>query len=799
MILGPMKRLLLLLLSLSPILRADGTISTYIGATAVDHILASAAVLGNPAGMAVDGVGNIYLADTGNNRIRRIDSGSGIIDTIAGTGIAGYDGDNGPALQAELNQPSQVALLLGVLGSNSYLFVADTQNHRIRRINLSTGIIDTVAGNGVAGFSGDGGLGIYASLNGPVGVACDGSGSNLYISDTQNNCVRELNITSDAIMTVAGMHGNPGYGGDGGAATSAALSTPLGCFVGPSGDLYIADPANARIRRVDGFGNITSVAGSGAFGYSGDGGPALSAAMTSPNGVFVDISENVYVADVGSFVVREVLASSQNITTLAGTGVQGYSGDGGPARQAELGGVLFALSDVLGNLLILDGNNSIRKVAVGSGTISTIAGFGQQQGLDANLVQLSLPQAVNVMPGGDFLVSDSQSNRIRRVSASSHQISTFAGNGSGTSSGDGGAASLAGLPVPGYMTVAPNGTVYVSEPTQGLVRSINSAGTITRVAGTGTPLYSASGGQATATGLGVPFGVCVSGNYLYVSEHNAQVIRRIDLGTGIITLYAGIPSSPGLTNGPALSAQFNIPYDIVADPAGNIYVSDAGNNMVRKISAGPSPTVSTICGLGPSQGGYNGDGGPAVAAALNGPAGLYLDAQGDLYICDVTNSRIRRIDAQTGMISSVAGQGLQGYAGDGGPALAALLNHPQGVAVDGQGSVFVADAYNNVVRKVSYAQTPLPTPVESAPNKAVAYPSPASDHICFSYQAPQSGKVTINIYNSALQLAAQIEDTVVAGSALTCGNIQGLASGAYIYRIVAPGAGIAPNKFKVVR
>ena len=218
--------------------------------------------------MAVDASGNLYIADTGNNRIRKV-SATGIITTVAGNGSAGYSGDGGPATSAQLDGPEGVA----VDGSGN-LYIADTCNNRIRKVS-ATGIITTVAGNGSAGYSGDGGPATSAQLSLPAGVAVDGSG-NLYIADSGNNRIRKVSATG-IITTVAG-NGSPGYSGDGGPATSAQLNQPAGVAVDASGNLYIADSSNNRIRKVSATGIITTVAGNGFDGYSGDGGPATSAA-----------------------------------------------------------------------------------------------------------------------------------------------------------------------------------------------------------------------------------------------------------------------------------------------------------------------------------------------------------------------------------------------------------------------------------------------------------------------------------------------------------------------------------------
>ncbi len=270
-----------------------------------------------------------------------------IISTIAGNGTAGYSGDGGPAASAELNSPSGVAV-----DFSGNIYIADYKNNRIRRVDAS-GVISTVAGKGTAGYSGDGGPASSAELSTPSGVAVDTSG-NIYIADSSNNCVRKVDA-SGVISTVAG-NGTAGYSGDGGPAVSAELSSPSGVAVDTSGNIYIADDKNNCIRKVDASGVISTVAGNGTGGYSGDGGPASSAELSSPFGVAVDASGNIYIADDKNNRIRKVDASGV-ISTVAGNGTGGYSGDGGPATSAQLNSPSGLAVDSSGNIYIADTTN----------------------------------------------------------------------------------------------------------------------------------------------------------------------------------------------------------------------------------------------------------------------------------------------------------------------------------------------------------------------------------------------------------------------------------------------------------
>jgi hypothetical protein len=336
-------------------------------------------------------------------------SGPGTIFTYAGDGTKGFSGDGGHATSAELAYPVGAAL-----DSAGDLYIVDSSNHRIRKISPA-GVISTVAGNGTAGFSGDGGAATSAELNSPGGVAVDGEG-NLYIGDVGNQRVRKV-TTEGVISTFAGT-GAYGYNGDGIAATSAQLYYPTGVALDSSGNLYIADEFNNRIRMVDTAGMISTVAGTGSRGYSGDGGPATNAELYFPTGVAVDSSRNLYIADYYNNCVRSV-TSAGVIATLAGTGTAGYNGDGIAATNAELLAPAGVAADSAGNVYIGDyGNNRVRKVDT-AGMISTVAGNGKSgfsgDGGPAIKAELRVVQSLAVDGSGNLYIADAGNNRVREV------------------------------------------------------------------------------------------------------------------------------------------------------------------------------------------------------------------------------------------------------------------------------------------------------------------------------------------------------------------------------------------------
>jgi sugar lactone lactonase YvrE len=307
---------------------------------------ATSAQLAYPYGVALDASGNLYIADYLNSRIRKV-SAEGIITTVAGNGSAGYSGDGGPATSAQLGLPSGVAV-----DASGNLYVADNLNNRIRKVSAA-GIITTVAGNGSIGYSGDSGPATSAQLSTPTGVAVDASG-NLYIADTNNYRIRKISAAG-IITTVAG-NGTLGCSGDGGPAANAQLSRPDGVAVDASGNLYIADVVCNRVWKVSATGIIAIVAGGGTGGL-GDGGPATSAQLNQPAGVAVDASGNLYIVDTGNSRIRKVSATGL-ITTVAGNGSLGYSGDRGPAASAQLYYPDGVAVDASGNVYIAQPSGS---------------------------------------------------------------------------------------------------------------------------------------------------------------------------------------------------------------------------------------------------------------------------------------------------------------------------------------------------------------------------------------------------------------------------------------------------------
>src|SRR5271157_3160449 len=553
---------------------SGGTITTVAGngkqAFSGDGGPAASASLWTPSGVAVDSAGNLYIADTLNDRIRKVSGGT--ITTVAGSGIWGFSGDGGPATSASLYGPWGVAA-----DSAGNLYIADWQNNRIRKV--TGGTITTVAGNGVFASSGDGGSATGASLGNPQGVAVDSAG-NLYIADTCGERIRR--VSGGTITTIAG-NGGVGVSGDGGPAISASLNYPSGVALDSAGNLYIADTANYRIRKVSG-GTIATVGGNGVFSYSGDGGPATSGSLNSPMGVALDSAGNLYIADSANNRVRKV--SGGTITTVAGSGTLGFAGDGGPATSASLWGPSAVAVDSAGNLYIADyGNNRIRKVT--AGTITTVAGNGyggySGDGGPATSALLYGPEGLALDSAGNLYIADTYNNRIRRVSGGT--ITTVAGNGNQGSSGDGGPATSASLTLPSGVAVDSAANLYIADAGNGRVRKV-SWGTITTVAGNGALAFSGDGGPATSASLYTPEGVALdSAGNLYIADLGHNRIRRVSGGTITTAAGNGNQSFSG-DGGPATSASLNRPWGLALDSAGDLYIADYGSNRIREVFAG---------------------------------------------------------------------------------------------------------------------------------------------------------------------------------------------------------------------
>jgi sugar lactone lactonase YvrE len=604
-----------------------------------------------------------------------------VVVTVAG----GYVGDHKSALEASLEFPTSVAF-----DREGNLYVADSSGCRIRIVN-SQGTISTFAGTGICGFSGDGGKATSAMLSTVFQIAFDANGS-LFVADNGNSRIRVVS-PSGVISTVAG-NGTLGYSGDGGPAQAAALSAPAGLAVDPSGNLYIADTGNHVIRLVDTSGTIHTIAGNGTAGFSGDGGPALSAQLNNPQSVAVDAGGNYYIGDSNQHL-RKVDASG-TITTIAGNGNQTIGvANGTPATSAAIGVPLGLL--VASGQLYIAGGTGIWSVDLSTGLIYVIAGGGQPGGFGgdggvATAALFSQAYGTALDGQGNLFVADAANNRVRKIAAGSQIISTVAGG----FLGDGRHATDAGLDMffGGEIAFDANGNLYIADTYNNRVRKVSTNGVITTFAGTGISGSFGDGGPAVAAGLSLPSSVAIdtAGN-VYIADHSNGMIRKVDTAGTITSLNVFTTGFPSFFLFGSLSG-------MAFDSAGNLYASD-GLFVVWKID--PAGNGKIVAGL-PFALGSSGDGGPATQATLFLPSGIAIDRAGNLYISEWLDNRVRKVDTN-GIITTVAGSGVQGFSGDGGSATAAELNLPVDVAVDAAGNLYIADFTNLRIRKVDTTGT----------------------------------------------------------------------------------------------
>ena len=668
---------------------ATGLITTFAGngssGYSGDGGPATDAELNYPKGVFADQSGNVYIADTLNHRIRKVDT-DGIITTFAGNGSSGHSGDGGLATNASLSEPTAVAV--DGLGN---LYIADSKNHCIRMVDTD-GVIDTVAGMpGISGYNGDGNA-LNTKLDEPSGLYVDAS-ANVFIADTGNCMIRKVDPSTGKITRVAGAvsGGSPscGYSGDGGLATDAELKKPMGVFVDVQGNLYIADEDNHRLRKVDNE-IITTIAGDGSAGYGGDGGPATSASLENPKGVLVDEVGRIFIADTENHRIRTISPTSGNIYTFAGDGDGDYSGDDGLAINASLDtphAVCLHKSPSPSYLFIDDPSNyQIRKVDLSTNFLVKAAGtlWSGYNGdnIPATSARLNYPFGVHVDAHGNVYIADTYNHRIRKVNAKTGIITTVAGTGSKGFSGDGGLATNAKLRYPFSLYLDTYGNIFILDTYNIRVRRVDAAtGIITTVVGDGHIRFRGDGGPATSASIDLAYDVAVDndGN-IFIADTGNEVIRKVDATTGIIDTVAGQGKWAGYSGdgGPATSARLNGPTGVCVDTAGNIYISDSNNNVIRKVDV-TTQIITTTAGKGIA--GFSGDGGPATEAKLDYPEGIWVDRGGNLFIVDTDNCRIRRVDATTQIIDTVAGTIFCGYNGNNLMATDAALDYPSDVCV----------------------------------------------------------------------------------------------------------------------
>lgn len=542
------------------IVLSTNTITTYAGnhtcGYSGDNGAATSAELWNPAGVAADSSGNLFIADSINCVIREVIKSTGKISTVAGNHTCGYGGDGGSATSAQMNQ------IWGVTVNGTTVTVADYYNQRVRQFTIA-GNINTVAGNGTycTGTCGEGGLATSAELSYPVGVATT-TGGTIYIGDNNNYAVDSFTVGGN-LNRVAGNHlYNLETLFSGAPANGVILNYPYGLTNDSSGNIYISDSNDAMVREsVKSSGLVNFFAGDGTYGYSGDGGPATSAELTYTYGNAKDSAGNVYIADTNSCLIRKVNAAGTISTfaglVLAGSPRCGYSGDGGAATSAELYYPYGVAVDSKNNVYIADYYNYVVRKVSTAGIITTIAGIGQIPGYSgdgglATNALLNAPAAVAIDSSGNIFIADYNNCRIREVNTATGIITTIAGNGYCTFTGDGLAIDN-GIAYPQGVALDANENLFISDFTE-RVRWVNPQGFMTTIAGTGAAGYNGDGVQATLAELYDPTGVALdsSGN-IYVSDYNNFRVRGISAFAAVNTSTGNLVfplTSVGSTSSP---------------------------------------------------------------------------------------------------------------------------------------------------------------------------------------------------------------------------------------------------------
>ena len=659
------------------------TVSTLAGYAAPGSVdgTGAAARFANPWGVAADTAGNLYVADTDNHTIRKIAPG-GVVSTLAG--LAGVSGSaNGTGSGARFNQPQGVAV-----DTNGIVYVADTGNYTIRKITPA-GVVTTLAGSAGVSGSTDGSSALFYE---PEGIAVNGAGTLIYVADTWNHTIRQIN-SAGSVTTLAGSAGN--YGSANGTGSGASFDQPQGIAVDGSGNLYVADTGNQMIRTVTSAGMVSTLAGSaGNFGSLDLTG--ASASFWNPQGVALDSSNNLYVSDSFNNTIRKVTPAGA-VTTLAGTaGSFGSSdGTGAAARFWQPQGVAV---DSGGNLYVADSaNGTIRELASGA-VVTTLAGSASTGSADGTggSARFYWPSGAAVDSSGNNYVADTENGTIRTVT-SAGVVSTLAGSAGnyGTNDGTGSSARFYG---PQAVAVGSASTLYVADTANNTIRKVTSAGVVTTLAG-----LAGTSGLTDGTGTGAlfnaPQGLTVDGSgTVYVADTWNHTIRKMTSG-GVVTTLAGLPGYYGDIDGTSAgtgtnTARFYCPSGVAVDGSGNVYVADTRNHTIRKVtSAGVVSTLAGLAGVWGSADGINSN------ARFNQPQDITVDLSGNLYVLDSGNQTVRMVTpvGTNWVVTTIAGQADLSGSADGTGGGARFL-YPGGLGMNAAGSFGIADWGNNTIR-----------------------------------------------------------------------------------------------------
>jgi streptogramin lyase len=651
-----------------------------------------------PVGLAYAPGDIVYIADTGNHVIRSskvetLPTGATRLgETYAGNGTQGFA--DGLATAAKFDSPRGVAA-----GPNDSVYIADTGNHRIRRVFIpatddKSPVCQTIAGS-TEGHKDA--VGTDSQFSAPWGVAVDKDG-NAYVTDTGNHCIRKI-TPALVVTTLAGVPGASGH--KDGAGKTAQFADPKGITVDNSGNLYVCDAGNHCIRKISSAGIVTTIAGiPGDAGL--ENGPGTQAQFDTPIGIGLNKDGSLYVSDFGNNRIR-LVSTKFVVSTFAGTGEPGDTEKylDGPGAFARFNGPQGIVVDDAKDIYVAEeGNHSVRKLVL-EPVVTTEFGSTTPGSSDEPLVLagFKLPHGIAYDGVDTFYIADSGNHTIR-VAKKNGAVSTLAGK-AGSSGDDDGKGDDARFDTPRAVACDKKGNVWVADEGNHRIRKIAPDGTVTTVAGSGEVGF--ADGKGTAAKFNTPRGLALGlDGELYVADFGNHRIRRVD-PDGTVTTYAGDGTS-GFSDGPVAKARFVKPSGVSVDKEGRVYVADFGNNAIRVIQQDPATSalnVGTLAGSLASPGYKDGGGG---AAQFNDPWGLTVDAVGRVFVADFGNSLIRKItpdgtvSTYVGYIDSNFGTPLSGYAD--GPGSKAKFAAPSGVAIDELGYVYVVDTENNCIRRI---------------------------------------------------------------------------------------------------
>ena len=633
-------------------------------------------------GVAIDGAGTLYVADTANHAIRKV-TAEGVVTTLAGSlGTSGFV--NGTGTAARFTSPQGVAVVAGTV------YVSDTGTHTLRKIS-SSGVVTTLAGSMLVPGSNDG-TGTTAKFNKPTRLAADASG-NLLLADSFNHAIRK--VTPEGVVTT--LTGGPSYiGSADGILSTARFNRPTDIAIDAAGDAYVLDSGNKTVRKITTGGTVTLLAGSAGYSGSTDG-TGSAARFDTPGAIAVDPAGNVYVADKNR--LRKITAAGV-VSTLAGSSSAGFAdATGAAARFAAPQGMVV---DAAGNLFVGDtGNSILRKVVLSSGSVDTFAGLAASGRLDGppEVARFCLPRGVAADVLGNVYVADSASHTIRKIGVTG-TVTTFAGSAGEPAFLDG-SGGEARFNAPQSLIVDAVGNLVVADTGNHVIRRISPAGEVTTLAGLGGTAGSLDG-LGTAARFWSPKAVAQdSGGNIYVADSQNFTIRKI-LPSGQVTTLAGAVGKASHLDGIGSGARFESPTALVVDGNGVVSVTDGPT--VRKITA--TGVVTTLAGASGFPGSTDGKG---AAAAFSAPLSLAQDAAGNLYVADTFNHTLRKVDP-SGTVTTYAGGAGQPGSTDG-VAAAVRFAYPAGISLDAYGNLYVADMDNGKIRLGALGIRPIVVPL----------------------------------------------------------------------------------------